>query len=173
MDIYQYLTALNANTDSLLELVGKYSADKILFKNPEECSIADLLEHICISDERTISLLQSKSVYIAETSELYGDEKLKKIVVDYKGGPRITENEIKELRGAIKDFSSFEKVFSFQRNRLNDSLKSGQITITNQTYEHLYLKTMTVSDWLKYVIYHTTRHINDIKDSELAFKKLV
>ena len=173
MDINQYLTALNANTDSVLELVGKYTPDEILFKNSGECSIADLLEHICISDERTIALLQSKSIYTAETAELYGDEKLKKIVVDYKDGPKITENEIKELKGAVKDFSSFEKVFSFQRNLLNDSLKSGQIAVTNQTYDHMYLKAMTVSDWLKYVIYHTTRHVNDIKDSELAFKKLV
>jgi hypothetical protein len=172
MNINQYLEELNTNTTTTLELVGSYSTEALVFKNEGECSIADILEHICISDNRTIFLLKSTADNVAEVSELYGEEKLKKIVVDYKGGPKITENEIKELQGAITDFSSFEHLFLQQRNLLYDALKSGEITISNNTYKHLYLGNMTVTDWLRYLIFHTNRHMNDVKDSSMAYKKI-
>jgi hypothetical protein len=171
MDIKQYLKSLNASTLSTLELVKNYSPQQLLFKKEGECSVADILEHICISDERTIALLKTPSDIISPAAELYGDDKLKKIVVDYKGGPKITETEIKELTGSITDFSSFEKVFLMQRSSLHNSLQSGEIKISNRIYPHLYLKDMTVTDWLKYLVYHTTRHLNDVKDAEMQYKK--
>jgi hypothetical protein len=171
MEINQYLTELNDNTRSVLELTRKYSGDALTFKKEDECSIADILEHICISDRRTFDLLKSDSEIISPTTELYGDGKLKKIVVDYKGGPKITETEIRELQGIITDFSSFGQVFSQQRDLLQNGLKSGEIAVSNKVYKHLYLGGMTVTDWLKYIIYHTDRHLNDIKDSAMEFKK--
>ena len=170
MDINKFLKDLNSNTDSVIELISKYSIDELAFKNQGECSIAEILEHICISDDRTYSLLKGESENISSIKEIYGDEKLKQIVVDYKGGPKITETEIKELKGTISDFLSFEKVFLEQRNLIYYGLKNGEIPISNKTYKHLYLGDMTVTDWLKYILYHTTRHINDIKDSSMKFK---
>jgi anion-transporting ArsA/GET3 family ATPase len=171
MNLNNYLTDLNDNTQSVVKVVSEFSSDEMMFKNGGDCSIADILEHICISDNRTLYLLRSESNEISPTNELYGDEKLKKIVVDYKGGPRITETEIKELKGIVTDFSSFEKEFMKTRAQLLNALKTGEITISNKAYKHLYLGGMTVTDWLKYIIYHTTRHLNDIKESSLEVKK--
>ena len=172
MNLNTYLTDLNDNTQSVLKVVSEFSSDEMIFKNGADCSIADILEHICISDNRTFDLLRSETDEISPTDELYGDEKLKKIVVDYKGGPRITETEIKELKGIIVDFSSFEKEFLKNRIQLLNALKSGEIIISNKTHKHLYLGDMTVTDWLKYIIYHTTRHLNDVKESSLGIKKV-
>jgi hypothetical protein len=171
MDIKQYLKCLNASTHSALELVKNYSTEELLFKQEGEYSIADILEHICISDERTIALLKTESNNIAATGELYGDEKLKKIVVDHTAGAKITAIEIQELKGSIIDFSSFEKVFLMQRSSLHNSLQSGEIKISNKIYPHLYLKDMTVTDWLKYLVYHTIYHLNDMKETKIQYKK--
>jgi hypothetical protein len=172
MDIKQYLKCLNASTHSALELVKNYSTEELLFKQEGECSIANILEHICISDERTITLLKTESNNIAATGELYGDEGLKKIVADHTGWPKITAGEMLELKGSIIDFSSFEKVFLMQRSSLHNSLQSGEIIISNKIYPHLYLKDMTVTDWLKYLVYHTIRRLNDVKDAEMHYKRL-
>jgi uncharacterized damage-inducible protein DinB len=173
MNVIKYLTDLKTNTEDVLDSVRTYSTDELVFRKEGVCSIADLLEHICISESRTLALLKSESTEFAPTNELYGDEKLKKIVVDYKGGPKITEIEINELEGAVTDFSSFEKAFLKSRNSLIDLLSSGQIRVSNKTYKHQYLGAMTVTDWLKYIIYHATRHLNDVKDSSFEFKKAV
>jgi hypothetical protein len=172
MDLNSYLIVLNDNTQEVLNVMSKFSSDEMIFKSSGDSSIADLLEHICISDNRTFDLLISKTGEISPADELYGDEKLKKIVVDYKGGPRITEAEIKELKGMITNFSSFENAFLKNRVQLINALNSGEISISNMTYKHLYLGDMTVTDWLRYIIHHTTRHLNDVKESFLEIKKL-
>jgi hypothetical protein len=171
MNIPKYLSDLKTNTEEVLNTVRIYSSQELVFRKEGECSIADLLEHICISESRTIALLKSESTEIAPSTELYGDEKLKKIVVEYKGGPKITEVEIKELEGVIPDYLCFEKAFLNNRNSLSNLLSSGQISISNKTYKHQYLGAMTVTDWLKYIIYHATRHLNDVRDSAFEFKK--
>jgi uncharacterized damage-inducible protein DinB len=171
MNVTNYLASLNANTEDILKSVRAYSTDELIFRKEGACSIADLLEHICISESRTLALLQSESTEFAPTNELYGDEKLKKIVVEYKGGPKITEIEINELEGTVTDFLSFEKAFLENRHALSDLLSSGQIPISNKTYKHQYLGAMTVTDWLTYIIYHACRHMNDVRDSSFEFKK--
>jgi len=172
MNIAQYLTDLNINTLETIELISNYTKSELNFKQEGNCSIAEILEHICISDEKTLTLLKTNSGYIAETTEFYGNGKLKSILVDYIGGPKITETEIKELTGAVTDFWTFKDIFVQQRDILVDALESGQIHLNNNTYKHTYLGAMTVTDWLNYVIYHTDRHLNDVKDSVMAIKKV-
>jgi hypothetical protein len=172
MNIAQYLTDLNINTLETVELISNYTNSELNFKKEGDCSITEILEHICISDERTLALLKSDSEYTAETTELYGDGKLKAIVLDYKGGPKITETEIKELKGSVTDFFSFKDIFVQQRDLLVNALESGEVQLSNNTYEHTYLGAMTVTDWLNYVIYHTNRHLDDVKDSMMAIKKV-
>ncbi|RFM26509.1 DinB family protein [Deminuibacter soli] len=173
MDLNHYLAELDNNTRNTLDIVDKYSATELLFKEEETCSIADLLEHICISDNRTINLLKSDTTSVAATEELYGDARLQQIVVDYQGGPKITETELRELQGAVTDYSSFEAIFTPQREALKQALLSGEIAITHKTYPHQYLGDMTVTDWLKYIIYHTNRHLNDIMADSMEFKKSI
>jgi iron uptake system EfeUOB component EfeO/EfeM len=172
MNIAQYLTDLNINTLETIELISNYTKSELNFKQEGDCSITEILEHICISDEKTFALLKSESEYIADTTELYGDGKLKTIVLDYNGGPKITEMEVKELKGAVTDFLTFKDIFVQQRDMLVDALESGEIQLSNNTYDHLYLGAMTVTDWLNYVIYHTNRHLDDVKDSLMAIKKV-
>ncbi len=171
MEINEYLKDLSSNTNALLEIIEKYSNDEINFKKENECSISEILEHICISDCQTLELPKSESGKIVNDEYLYGNEKLKKIVVDYKGGPKITEIEIRELKGEVKDFITFKDIFLLEREELTRSLKNGDISLSNKIYKHLYLGDMTVKDWLIYIIYHTQRHLNDILNSYMEIKK--
>ncbi|MDJ0367476.1 DinB family protein [Hymenobacter sp. H14-R3] len=170
MNIPQYVADLHANSQAALELIRHYTPAQLAAKNAGECSVAELLEHICISDRRTLDFLTSQSGSVAEVSELHGDEKLRRVVVEYKGGPKITAIELQELTGAVTDVPGFRELFLRQRLQLQQALEGGHIALTNHTYPHLYLGAMTVTDWLRYLLHHTNRHLGDIRDVVLTVK---
>ncbi|MGI4835780.1 MAG: DinB family protein [Janthinobacterium lividum] len=163
MTVPQYLAALAANTQTALTLARQYSPAELAFRPVGDCSIADLLEHICLSDDRTLRLLGCSSGLVAPISEVYGDKNLRKILVDFKEKPRLTESETAELKG-LATHAAFERCFLAQRQQLSTQLASGQLVISNRAYRHAYLGEMTSTDWLYYLLHHTTRHLNDIRE---------
>ncbi|NML64118.1 DinB family protein [Hymenobacter sp. RP-2-7] len=164
MTVPQYLAALAANTQTTINLARQYSPAELSFRSADDCSIADLLEHICLVDGRTLHLLSSQSGPVAPIKEIYGDKNLHRILVDYKELPRLTELETAALTGLATTPAAFERCFLAQRQQLDSQLASGQLLITNQAHKHPYLGEMTVTDWLYYLLHHTTRHLHDIRE---------
>jgi len=164
MTVAQYLTALAANTQATLDLVRPYSPAALAFRAAEECSIADLLEHIYLSDGRTLQRLGRESGQVAPIKEIYGDENLRRILLDFTEKPRLTETETTELQGLVTTYADFERRFLAQRRQFSAQLANGKLLISNQAHKHVYLGEMTVMDWLYYLLHHTTRHLHDIEE---------
>ena len=164
MTVTQYLTALAANTQATLNLVRPYSLAALTFRAAGECSIADLLEHIYLVDGRTLQLLGRASTQIAPMREIYGNETLRRILLDFTEKPRLTPSETTELRERATTYADFEQRFVAQRRQLCAQLADGQLVISNQAHKHAYLGEMTIMDWLYYLLHHTSRHLHDIAE---------
>jgi uncharacterized damage-inducible protein DinB len=165
MTVAHYLTALAANTQTMLELVRPYSPAELAFRPAgEECSMADLLEHVCLSETRTVQLLALPSAQIAPVREIYGDAMLRQILLSYTDKPRLTSPETAELQGSVTSYAAFERRFVAQRQQLSTQLASGRLVVSNQAHKHAYLGEMTLMDWLYYLVHHASHHHHDIRE---------
>lgn len=77
---------------------------------------------------------------------------------------RLVSPEILRPKGNIADVATFEKMFVEQRELIKQDLRSGKIIVDHRVHKHPFLGDFTISDWLNFLIYHTQRHLEQIKD---------
>ena len=174
MDIASYIENLDSNTEQILAdpaLKGDMASarksaipEQPAFEPGDKWTVIEVLEHICKTERALISVLLRPSDNMAESEELYGQAELKKIIVDSRTQHKITAPEMLHPTGEISSFEQFEQVFSAQRNLLKQHLLSGEIAISNRTRKHPALGDMTVADWLHFLVLHTQRHMEQIKE---------
>lgn len=163
MNIADYISILNSNTESVLQTVNNISAEQLSFSKDGRWSILQVLEHICITEYSVCRLLAKPSETISDADEIIGKEKMQRRVV---GGRSYKLSAPERLlpKGEITDAAAFEKRFTEQREALKQDLLSGKIAVDNRVFKHLVIGDMTITDWLYFLVYHTERHADQVRD---------
>jgi hypothetical protein len=163
MDISDRLTLLDSNTADTLEFVKRFSSAQLSLKKQDGWTILEILEHIVIVEGGCYKLLTKSSENVAETPEIFGQEKLNKLLIERRER-KVVAPEGLHPKGEIKDVASFEKTFLEQRNLFKQNINSNKIIVDNRTHKHPFLGEMTISDWVHFIPMHTKRHVEQIKD---------
>ncbi len=163
MEISEYINRLDKNTETAIALAKSCTPELLNQKPDTGWSIAQVLEHICMTELSVCKRISKPSEKSNETATIYGNEKMEKILVGYRDR-KVAAPGFLEPKGDITSAEEFEKVFTAQRNRLKDDLSSGKLVIDNKVHLHPRLGEMTMSDWLNFLIHHTQRHLEQVKD---------
>jgi uncharacterized damage-inducible protein DinB len=163
MEISEYINRLDKNTETAIALAKSCTPEQLKQKPNEGWSIAQVLEHICMTELSICKRISKPSEKSNKTATIYGNEKMEKILVGYRDR-KVAAPDFLEPKDDITTAEEFEKVFTAQRNRLKDDLISGKLVIDNKVYLHPRLGEMTMSDWLNFLIHHTQRHLEQVKD---------
>ena len=165
MDIPNYITLLDTNTTDTLELAKKCTAAQLNFKDGNRWSVMEVLEHIYIVDKMCFSIVSRPAAEKeAATNELYGSDKMKHIMIANRKR-RVEAPEDTVPSGSIADVPAFEHLFLQQRDLLKQHLLSNKIIVDNKVHKHLMLGEMTIADWLYFMVHHTDRHLDQIKEN--------
>ncbi len=159
---------LDQNTDDAMTLLKNVSADDLLKHPDNKWSVIQIMEHILLTDQVVIILIQRTPKAYAEQEELHGRERLHKFVVTHRNRTVEAPSTL-HPKGNIQNFQDFSKVFLQQRDQLKNQINSGQIALDNAIHQHPYLGDMTTIDWLHFISLHTQRHLEQIKEI-LGFK---
>jgi hypothetical protein len=162
-----YISFLDNNTDETLSLAKSCSSVQLSLKKDGKWSIMEILEHIVIVDKICYLMLQRPADKVVESLDLFGREKLAKIMVVQRDR-KVQAPEQLNPKGDIKDIMSFEKVFLEQRNMLKQAIETNKIMVDTRTHKHPFLGEMTIKDWLNFIPLHTKRHLEQIKDILIA-----
>lgn len=163
MNAINYFQDLNENTNDTLLLVKSCPPAILNNSNNDKWSVLQILEHICMTEKLICVLVSKPSDKEAETNELLGNDKIKKLVVE-KREYKVMAPESLIPKGDIKDQEGFAQIFLQQRDKLKQDIQTGILIIDNRIHKHPMLGEMTIKDWLNFLIHHTQRHLEQIKD---------
>ncbi len=163
MDINSFIVRLDNTTKSILQLVKSLTSPQLAFKEDGKWNILEILEHICITDKIIMIVISRPSESTHTTEDIYGARKIKAMMDERD--KKILSPESLRPKGIFSDVFVAEKAFLQQRDTLKNSLRAGDIIIDNRIHTHPFLGEMTIGDWLNFIIHHTERHIEQIKDT--------
>lgn len=127
-------------------------------------SILEIIEHIFITESVICEIIQGPSLYINESKEIIGRDKLNETLLVQRNNKIQTLESLKP-KGILKNIETAERHFWESRKKMKDDLETGRISIDKKVFKHPYLGNMTICDWLNFLVCHTQRHIEQIKDS--------
>jgi hypothetical protein len=158
-----FIALLDRNTEETLSQARSYT-DEALNVAPAGCwTPLQVFEHICLTEALVIGLLQRPSEEVHDTGEVHGSSKLRHLIVN-KRATKLQAPERLHPKGALANEAAFETTFTAQRNALKEALADGRIITDNRMYPHPSLGKMTVSDWLFFLVHHTERHVEQLKE---------
>jgi hypothetical protein len=170
MDIQVYIQELDENTAAMLQLAESCPDERLNKKTGDAWTIMEILEHIAITDRVVISLISKPSESMHTGEELFGKEKMHRLLVDLRRR-KIVSPEGLLPKGNLTSIADFESIFTTQRDILKQKLQDGTIEVDNRMFKHPFLGDMPVADWLNFIIHHSLRHGEQIKDTLLAVEK--
>jgi hypothetical protein len=159
-----FLQTLTENTTDqfkILDTIQAQEASKIIA--PEQWTILEHLEHCYIVENSVNRLMRSSILQESETEEVIGNEKLKKIIVDWRAR-KVKSPETMLPKGNLHSVEKYKLQLFDLRRTLSEDLESGNIIITNKKLPHPYLGEMTMSDWLYFIVHHSKRHFLTIEE---------
>jgi uncharacterized damage-inducible protein DinB len=170
MDIRGYITMLNRNTGELLNLVRNRDDETLNHRSFNSWSILQVLEHLLITEKYVIDLLSKPGEKLADKHEIKGSEKLHRLLVDMRAR-KVKAPDMLEPKDKIVDLGDFNTQFLKLRTSLAEKLEDGSIVVDQRVHSHPTLGEMTVSDWLHFLISHSRRHMEQIRDVLTALHK--
>jgi len=156
-------TSVDRNTQAVLELAKSCSKEQLVFQPESGWNILQIFEHVWLTDKRIIDIMSQPSEAVAGSKEIFGDEKLKDFMVTQRSR-RIEAPDALKPTGAAKDLSEFEDLFLKTRNALKEAVESGKIRMDDKLRKHRIFGDMTQRDWIYFLIHHTERHLEQIRD---------
>jgi hypothetical protein len=164
MDIVAYTAQLDANTQDLLKHTRLCSTGHFLWKPGEnKWNIAEIAEHILLSERIIYVLIARPSDSQSEKPELVGNEKMKRILVERRS-VQVPSAPSLQPKGIYRDALAFGTELVTNRDRQKQELLSGRIALDNRTHKHPVLGDMTTTDWLYFNLHHAQRHLEQMKD---------
>lgn len=163
MDIAKYLHDLDQNTAEIIQIARQFPHTQLNVSPNNKWSVLQMLEHIILVDRICHAIISRSPDKLGNNPEILGDEKIYKMVVEQKD-TNIMTPALLQPKGEIKDLAAFENVFLSQRNELKKDIQNQKIRIDNRVYNHILLGELAISDWLYFIIRHTQRHINQLRD---------
>lgn len=168
MEIAPYLSELDKNTGDVLQMLKDCSEEQFEKKEGSGWSILETLEHIVVTERLIYRLVTAPAKRFGDAPGLVGPEKLKHSMVDLRDR-KIEAPDLLLPKGEIKSEAAFIEQFLKERGQLVQALEDGKIVFDNAIIKHPHIGDMTKSDWLHFLIYHTERHLLQIKDKLAKF----
>jgi hypothetical protein len=163
MDISAYFSLLDQNTGVALALVRSIDEKKLRMAPEGKWSPLEIMEHIVIVEKAIHNRLSQPSDLLHEKEEVHGPEKIEHLMVTLRDR-KVVASDASHPKGNVQSVSQFEELFQHQRNALKDDLSTGTLIVDNRMYPHIRLGDVTVADWLNFLVFHTQRHLEQIKD---------
>lgn len=158
-----FIQTLDKNTSEILAVLDSIPETEIAVKYNDKWGIAEQLEHIYLTEKLVLFIVSRPTNNVSEHAELIGNEKLQRVIVGLRKR-KIEAPERLKPKGDITSAAAFREVFLLNRTALKEGLTSGKIVIDRRKQNHPILGEMTMQDWLNFIIHHTQRHIEQIKD---------
>jgi hypothetical protein len=168
MNIATYIQQLDANTQDLLNYTKRCTTAQFLQKPAsDKWSIAEIAEHILLSERIIYMLLSRPSANKSEKPELVGNERIEDILVARRS-TKVPTTPSLHPKGIYPDAAAFDTELVPDRDKQKQELLSGRIDLNNGTHKHPVLGEMTPIDWLYFNLHHAQRHLEQIKDILIA-----
>lgn len=163
MNISEYIQKLDHHAEELFSLLDSCKEEELRTKQEDHWSILEVCEHIYLTEKTVITLLFRSIEKKSDKSEIFGAEKLRKIIIQLRAR-KVSAPEFLKPKGLFQSLSEFKNEFTRHRDLLKQGLLNGKIVISNGVYPHPYLGEMTLRDWLHFIPTHTERHLYQISD---------
>lgn len=163
MEINEYIKQLDANTESLVGILASLDAEGLTKRINGGWNPLEIAEHLAVTERGIIMMLQRPSEARSDNTELFGAEKLNKMLVEMRSR-KVVAPEGLHPKGRYVDAAGVTEALTAQRLKLKEALSEGKVAVDNRTFMHPRLGEMTVSDWLNFIVSHAYRHIAQIKD---------
>lgn len=171
MNIQQYIAELDGQTNQIGDLLKGFGPKELTYVPEGKWGILAILEHILITERVVLGLIARPSEELSEYAELHGTEKMKRLMIDLRQR-RVKAPETLAPKGRIKTCEEFEQEFREYRNTLKEDLLTAKIVVDNRIHKHPIIGAMTISDWLSFLVFHTQRHAEQIKDLVVQIRSL-
>jgi hypothetical protein len=163
MQLPDFFRMLDRSTEETLSQARSYTEEQLNRSSPGCWTPLEVLEHICLTEALVFGLLQRHSDEMHDSEEVHGSSKLQHLIVN-KRALKLQAPERLHPRGAFTSEADFEAKFTAQRNALKAALTDGSIIVNNRLYTHPALGKVTVTDWLYFLVHHTERHVEQMKE---------
>jgi len=170
MNIPGYFQTLDQNAAELFALLDTCIEKEINYSEENSWSILQNLEHILLTEKTVVKLLNHPLEKKSEKEELFGAEKLIKIIVKLRAR-QVKAPDFLQPKGEITSVEQFSKEFTLNRDHLKKGILSTEILIDNSVYPHPYLGEMTRRDWLHFIPAHTKRHVDQLADLLIKIRR--
>ncbi|TCJ13975.1 DinB family protein [Flaviaesturariibacter flavus] len=159
----EFFSLLDRTSAETLAQARSFSTEA-LNTAPEGCwTPLQVLEHICLTEALITSLLQRPSEEQHDNPEVYGASKLRHLIVGKRDIKRTAPDRL-QPGGELLSLAGFEERFTRQRETLKAAISGGALPIDRRLFPHPALGNMTVSDWLYFLVNHTERHVEQLKE---------
>jgi uncharacterized damage-inducible protein DinB len=163
---------LQVNTIALFNSLDSLTQIEVQFKPSENSwSILECLEHIFLVDaaiSKNIAVPPSEKTENDKT-ELYGEGKLNHLLVNKREVSKLSSPDFALPTGLFKTIENAKQNINAIIDKIIDYISTHPIEQETQTIKHARLGEMTKTDWIHFLIAHTSRHILQIEE----LKKMV
>ncbi len=131
---------------------------------PESWSILQNVEHVFLVDVGIAKILAMPASADADSqaTERYGDQKLNTMLTNR--GYKVSAPDFVSPKGRLKTADEARQNINIIIDKITDHLKRHPIEHETQTFKHQFLGEMTKTDWVHFLIHHTSRHILQIEE---------
>lgn len=164
----RFFNLLDDNTRTTLQLATQMPNPVFLTPVQEGWSSIEILEHICLTDQLISNLIFGQPDGIAKGKFLIRESKLQYLLV--QDIQRLDAPDFVRPRGTVNSSDQFIHTFSEIRKNLKERLTIPCQLPENRYYHTPLLGNLTVNDWLFFIIFHTERHLNQIRRIMLVSK---
>lgn len=163
LEISNYKKQILDQLTYMQQFLAPLSDSELNWNQGENWSIIQIAEHILLTEETVIAMLEKGSEHMSERIELFGGDKLRKLLVDYRERKVKAPSSLIPM-GSIRTSQEFQQALLKCRTDLIDKLESNEIMISTEVHIHPMLGEMTVSDWLNFIQMHAERHFYQMKE---------
>jgi hypothetical protein len=162
------LKSLQATHDAFLQSIAGLSEKQWTFKPaPDRWSVAEVSEHIAVSESMIFGLVQSKFMAGPATPEKRAEVKVTDEVILAKVPDRSRKAQAPEFlkpTGRFADRAAVTKAFEDARKNTMDYVKTTQDDLRDHFGPHPMLGTMDAYQWILLISAHSERHTKQIEE---------
>ncbi|RYY90933.1 MAG: DinB family protein [Chitinophagaceae bacterium] len=163
MDLLAYQQLLDRTEEEAIAVARRFPDDALQHTTEGKWSPLQALEHIFLTEQLVIGLVQRPSELQHDAETVHGDSKIHHLVVNKREFKREAPERLQPA-GRFSDLASFETAFHAQRQALREALQHSTIVCDKRMFPHPALGNMTVADWLYFLAHHTQRHLEQLKE---------
>lgn len=163
MNVDQYFLELDANTAEVLQVLREVKGHETPAPQGQAWRPLQVAEHILLTETLVRNLLTRPSDIIHDSTEIMGQEKMRRILVDLRDR-KVKAPASLEPTGQFTSSQMAADAVLHSRTELKADLLEGRIQVSNAVYKHPMLGEMTVRDWLYFVIHHSQRHLLQLRE---------